>query len=157
VIELVPGSCRRSPPDEINPERRGLGVEEAMAAERAREFVKQSPEQPFEPRLFRRRATYCFVVDGVQFRLELEPGRWRVREEAGQADCTFVCSDEDFVRILRGEQNLVTAALQGRIEFAGDLALAQELVKVLPGPPARREEGPSTSTTSTSTTVEHHP
>jgi putative sterol carrier protein len=37
------------------------------------------------------------------------------------------CDEADFVRIARGEQNLFTAVLQGRVQVEGDYALAQRL------------------------------
>jgi putative sterol carrier protein len=42
------------------------------------------------------------------------------------ADCVIASSEDDFMRMIRGEQNPLTALLQGRINITGDMALAQK-------------------------------
>jgi putative sterol carrier protein len=69
--------------------------------------------------------SYRFDVSGVgSYRLEVDHGQISFREDAGPADCVLALDPEDFVRIIEGEQNMLTAYMQGRIRIEGDLALA---------------------------------
>lgn len=47
--------------------------------------------------------------------------------EPGPADCTMIASEEEMLRIFSGEQNLITALMQGRVEVEGNVFLAQRL------------------------------
>jgi putative sterol carrier protein len=42
------------------------------------------------------------------------------------ADCTIGGSAEDFIDIVEGKRNLLTAVLQGRVQIYGDATLAQK-------------------------------
>ena len=42
--------------------------------------------------------------------------------------------EEDFLRIIEGKQNMLTAGLQGRVRLCGDLALAKFLHGLQPEP-----------------------
>jgi len=59
------------------------------------------------------------------WRLEVHDEIATMTESTAPADCVVRCNEEDFVRIARGEQNLLTAFLQGRVQLEGDYALAQ--------------------------------
>ena len=65
------------------------------------------------------------VLDGnLSYLLALDDGDVVFAPGTGQADCVLTCLQEgDMTRIARGELNLVTAALQGRIHAEGDLSL----------------------------------
>lgn len=75
-------------------------------------------------------------VDGT-CRVEVEDvGSWFVRAEHGKlsvteargpapADCTLTASEDDFLRMARGEQNPTTAFLQGRLRVTGQFPLAE--------------------------------
>jgi len=81
-----------------------------------------------DPRLQGISGSYRFDVEGVgSWRLEVHDGTVAVTEGTGPADCVIRCDEADFVRIARGEQNLFTAVLQGRVQVEGDYALAQRL------------------------------
>jgi putative sterol carrier protein len=68
-----------------------------------------------------------FDVEGSEsYRLEAEGDvGYRVTESHAPADCAIRCQRGDLARIIRGDQNLLTALLQGRAEIQGDLGLAQ--------------------------------
>ncbi len=87
--------------------------------------------------------SYRFDVEGVgSWRVVCDHGKLAVLEDAAPADCVIVCDAEDFVRIARGAQNLLTAYMQGRVRIEGDLALAKLLHGLLPPPPVGPSEGP---------------
>ncbi|WP_437587358.1 SCP2 sterol-binding domain-containing protein [Sorangium sp. So ce1000] len=63
--------------------------------------------------------------------VEVNDGEFGVVPECASADCQLSCSLDDFLRILRGEQNLITAIMQGRVGVRGDMAVAQMLQSVV--------------------------
>jgi hypothetical protein len=65
------------------------------------------------------------VLDGdASYLLELDDGDVRFTPGTGVADCVLTCLQVgDMQRIVRGELNLVTAALQGRIHAEGNVSL----------------------------------
>ncbi len=53
------------------------------------------------------------------------------RSSGGEpADSVVGCSAEEFLRVVRGEQNGFTAALRGRLRVSGNLALVQLLDRI---------------------------
>lgn len=60
----------------------------------------------------------CVVV-------EVNDGYFGIAAEGTSEDCQLTCSLDDFVRIFRGEQNLITAIMRGRVGVRGDLSVAQ--------------------------------
>jgi putative sterol carrier protein len=72
--------------------------------------------------------SYRFDVEGIgSWRLEVRDGVAAITESTAPADCVVRCDEADLVRIARGQQNLLTAVLQGRVQVEGDFALAQRL------------------------------
>jgi len=81
-----------------------------------------------DPRLEGISGSYRFDVDGVgSWRIEVRDGIVTISESTAAADCVVRCDEGDFVRLANGEQNLLTALLQGRVQVEGDYALAQRL------------------------------
>ena len=81
-----------------------------------------------DPRLQGVSGSYRFDVEGVgSWRIDVRDGVAMITESTAAADCVIRCDEVDFVRIARGEQNMLTAFLQGRIQLEGDYALAQRL------------------------------
>jgi putative sterol carrier protein len=74
------------------------------------------------------------------WRFDVEPaGSWVVRvtdgalhvdEGPGAADCTITTSEGNFLKILSGEQNPMTAYMTGKLRIAGDLGTAMKLQKL---------------------------
>src|SRR5207244_5078110 len=57
----------------------------------------------------------------------VDDGSVAVREGGGGgADCTISASEENFLRILRGEQNPTTAYMSGKIKIKGDMGARSE-------------------------------
>ena len=61
----------------------------------------------------------------------IDDGIAEVHEGDVPTDCVIRCDNDDFVRIASGEQNLLTAWMQGRVEAEGDLALLQHFLGFL--------------------------
>ena len=64
-------------------------------------------------------------TDGTRVVVEVNDGYFGIASDARSADCELSCSLDDFVRIFRGETNLITAIMRGCIRVRGDLAVAQ--------------------------------
>ena len=78
------------------------------------------------------RASYRIETEqGKDWTLEVSDGRFSVNGHRGQPDCTIRGDEDDLAHILRGEWDLLTAMLQGRVEIEGDLGIAQRLVALL--------------------------
>jgi putative sterol carrier protein len=77
--------------------------------------------------------SYLFDVEGA--------GTWLVTvadgsvavaqgEEGGDADCTISATEENFMKIVRGEQNPTTAYMTGKLKIKGDMGAAMKLQKL---------------------------
>jgi hypothetical protein len=103
-----------------------------MPTESARSIMKDAERRRADgrpdPRLQGISGSYRFDVEGVgSWRTEVRDGLVTITESTAPADCVIRCDEADFVRIARGEQSLLTAVLQGRVQSEGDYALAQQL------------------------------
>ena len=101
-----------------------------MPTETARSIMKEAQrrreDRRPDPRLQGVSGSYRFDVEGVgSWRIEVHDGVVTITESTAAADCVIRCDEADFVRLARGEQNLLTATLQGRAQVEGDYALAQ--------------------------------
>ena|SRR5215470_208737 len=71
--------------------------------------------------------TYLFDIDKVgSWFLAVDDGSIHVEETKRDADCTISCEEPDFVDIVEGRRQLLTAYMQGRVKIHGDMALAQK-------------------------------
>ncbi|WP_438026848.1 SCP2 sterol-binding domain-containing protein [Sorangium sp. So ce233] len=65
------------------------------------------------------------LTGGERVLVAVDDGSFRIAPEGASEDCELSCSLDDFSRIVHGEQNLITAIMQGRVGVRGDLAVAQ--------------------------------
>jgi putative sterol carrier protein len=104
------------------------------------QIIDETKAERFDERLVDFEGSYRFDIEGVgSYLVEVDHGRVAARPSSDPADCVITASPDDFVRIMEGEQNLLTAFLQGRVGFQGDLAVAMVVHRLLPAHP--REEG----------------
>ena len=83
--------------------------------------------QKYEPVLRGVHGTYLFEIDKVgNWSIAVDDGVIDVEETKRDADCTISCNEGDFVDIVEGRRNLITAHMQGRVKVHGDMALAQK-------------------------------
>jgi putative sterol carrier protein len=105
------------------------------------QIIQNAKAKQFDERVKNIKGSYRFDIEGAgSYRLEVDHGQVTVREGDGAADCVIICSVEDFVRVVEGQQNLLTAYMQGRVRFDGDIALAKVFHGILPGPHAESQE-----------------
>jgi putative sterol carrier protein len=75
--------------------------------------------------------SYLFDIDGAgQWLVKVEDGSIDVTEGGGEADCTLTTSEENFQKIISGEQNATTAYMTGQLRIKGDMSAAMKLQKL---------------------------
>lgn len=98
-----------------------------MSNNELRTLFEALKEGRYNPLLEDVHGTFRFDIKDVGcWRVTVDGGQikaWESREPAG---CEIECESEDFIDILQGRRNLITAAMQGRVVIGGDLALAQK-------------------------------
>ena len=104
----------------------------------AAEVFSQMAEE-FQPdRAGSLRATFQFILSGE------EGGSWLVtvanrtctvtQEEAKAPDVTIKMAADDFVKMVTGELQPMTAFMQGKIRLKGDMTLAMKVQDLFSGP-----------------------
>jgi arylformamidase len=97
------------------------------APQTAQEVFNVHRMQQYEAVLRGVRGTYRFDIDKVgSWFLAVNDGVVNVQESTDDADCVISCDEQDFVDIVEGRRNLITAHMQGRVHVRGDMALAQK-------------------------------
>ncbi len=88
------------------------------------------------PALREKSGVYEFDISdgGGMWFLKLDHGRPELTERVEHPDAIVECSPADFVAMTHGEQNLMTAFLQGRVRCSGDLGFALDFRRLLPVP-----------------------
>jgi putative sterol carrier protein len=75
--------------------------------------------------------SYLFDIDGAgQWKVDVRDGTVDVTEGAGDADTTISASEEDFMKIVSGEQNPTAAYMSGKLKIKGDMGAAMKLQKL---------------------------
>jgi len=93
----------------------------------AQEVFNVHRMQKYEPVLRGVHGTYLFDIDKVGcWFVAVDDGVVNIEETKREADCTISCDERDFVDIVEGRRNLITAGMQGRVKVRGDIALAQK-------------------------------
>ncbi len=99
-----------------------------MMAESARELFEGLEGRIDPVRTRGTRASYRFDVAGAgTWRVEVNDGAVDVAESDAPADCVIRASEEDLLRVVRGELSAVTAYMTGRVRVEGDIGLATRL------------------------------
>jgi putative sterol carrier protein len=75
--------------------------------------------------------TYVFEIEGAgTWTVDVRDGQVNVTEGAGDGDCTIATSEENFEKIVNGEQNPTTAYMSGKLKIRGDMGAAMKLQKL---------------------------
>jgi putative sterol carrier protein len=75
--------------------------------------------------------SYLFEIEGAgTWKVDVDDGSVRVTEGAGEADVTISASEENFQRIVSGEQNPTSAYMTGKLKIKGDMGAAMKLQKL---------------------------
>ncbi len=97
----------------------------------AQEFFEALPSRVTPDRIEGMNNTYVFDIDGAGvWTVAVADGAITVTEGAGDADCTFSTSEENFAKIVSGEQNATTAYMTGKLKIKGDMGAAMKLQKI---------------------------
>jgi putative sterol carrier protein len=95
------------------------------------EFFEGLPSRVTADRIEGMNNTYLFDIDGAgTWTVAIADGAIDVREGAEDADCTFSASQENFEKIIAGEQNPTTAYMTGKLKIKGDMGAAMKLQKL---------------------------
>jgi putative sterol carrier protein len=75
--------------------------------------------------------SYLFDIEGAgAWKVDVRDGSLAVTEGTGEADTTITASEENFLKLIRGEQNPTTAYMQGKLKIKGDMGAAMKLQKL---------------------------
>jgi putative sterol carrier protein len=100
-------------------------------AETTREFFEGLPARADASKLAGMNNSYVFDIDGAgMWFVTVEDGTVSVREGDGEADCTISTTEENFKKILSGEQNATSAYMTGKLKIKGDMGAAMKLQKL---------------------------
>ena len=100
-------------------------------AETTREFFEGLPARADASKLAGMNNSYSFDVEGAgKWLVTIADGAVSVREGEGDADCTIAASEENFQKILSGEQNATSAYMTGKLKIKGDMGAAMKLQKL---------------------------
>jgi predicted lipid carrier protein YhbT len=101
--------------------------------ETVRALFERLADRGPEPALRRSTGTCEFDIDNCgRWYVTLAGGAVSVSEDPRPATCTLTWHARDFVDVVEGRQNLMTAFLRGRFKATGDLALGLSLRHLLP-------------------------
>jgi putative sterol carrier protein len=100
-------------------------------AESVREFFEGLEGRIDESKTAGMTNSYLFDIEGAgQWRVAVADGSVNVVEGGDAADVTISANEENFMKIVRGEQNPTTAYMTGKLKIKGDMGAAMKLQKL---------------------------
>jgi len=100
-------------------------------ADSAREFFESLPARADPSKTVGMSNTYLFDIEGAgMWIVAVDDGAVSVREGEGDADVTISATEENFQKIVSGEQNPTTAYMTGKLKIKGDMGAAMKLQKL---------------------------
>jgi len=100
-------------------------------AESAREFFETLPSRVDPSKTAGVTASYLFDIDGAgKWTVEVDDGKVDVREGGSEAECTISADEQNFMKIVNGEENPTAAYMTGKIKVLGDMGTAMKLQKL---------------------------
>jgi putative sterol carrier protein len=100
-------------------------------ADSVREFFEGLESRANPAKTAGMRNTYRFDVEGAgSWVVRVADGTLDVREGHDEADCAIWTSEENFLRMVNGEQNPMTAYMSGKLRISGDMGAAMKLQKL---------------------------
>jgi hypothetical protein len=98
-------------------------------------FFERLTARGYEPLFRHTSGTIECRIEGLgSWFIIINDGEVTVSRNQSHADCIIETSAETFMRIVKGEQHPVTAALQGKIKITGNTSIAQVFQRSLPDP-----------------------
>jgi putative sterol carrier protein len=100
-------------------------------AESVKEFFESLPTRADQSKTAGVTASYLFDVQGAgKWTVDVDDGKVEVREGGETADTTITTDEDNFMKIVNGEQNPTTAYMAGKIKVSGDMGTAMKLQKL---------------------------
>ncbi|MBA2359090.1 MAG: SCP2 sterol-binding domain-containing protein [Actinobacteria bacterium] len=100
-------------------------------AESVKEFFEGLPTRADASKTAGMNNSYLFDIEGAgTWTVEVVDGAVSVSEGGEAGDCTIATSEENFMKIVRGEQNPTTAYMSGKLKVKGDMGAAMKLQKL---------------------------
>ncbi len=97
----------------------------------AREFFESLESRVDSGKTAGMNNSYVFDIEGAgQWKVDVRDGKVDVSSGGGDADTTITTSEDDFMKIVRGEQNPTTAYMTGKLKIKGDMGAAMKLQKL---------------------------
>jgi putative sterol carrier protein len=95
------------------------------------EFFEGLPSRVDPERIAGMNNTYLFEIEGAgSWKVSIADGAVDVSQGEGDADVTISASEENFQKIVAGEQNPTTAYMTGKLKIKGDMGAAMKLQKL---------------------------
>jgi alkyl sulfatase BDS1-like metallo-beta-lactamase superfamily hydrolase len=113
---------------------RALGADafRAEPAQSARQLFATLDRRVDTAQLAGMHSSCRFDVAGAgSWRIVVVDGSLHVNESRDPADAVIKVPEDVLLQLVRGEQNMTTALLSGRVEFLGDFAAGEQLARVL--------------------------
>ena len=100
-------------------------------ADSVREFFDTLPTRVDSSKLGGMTNSYLFDITGAgSWLVDIRDGNVTVTEGGGDADATITVSDENFQKLVSGQQNPMTAYMTGKLKIKGDMGAAMKLQKL---------------------------
>jgi putative sterol carrier protein len=111
---------------------REFTAREATMVASAREFFETLEAQVEPDQTAGVKNSYLFDIEGVgSWKVDVNDGEIKVTEGTGDADVTISISEENFLKINRGELLAPAAFMGGQMKVKGDVGAAMLLEKFL--------------------------
>ena len=100
-------------------------------ADGVKEFFDNLESRADQSKLAGMSNSYVFEIEGSgTWFVAVQDGAITVRDGEGEADCTISTTEENFQKILSGEQNATSAYMTGKLKIKGDMGAAMKLQKL---------------------------
>src|SRR3954452_10185274 len=100
-------------------------------AEKTREFFEGLTARADESKLAGMNNSYAFDIENAgKWLVTIADGTGRVRDGEGEADCTISATEENFQKILSGEQHATSAYRTDKLKIKGDMGAAMKWQKL---------------------------
>ena len=98
-------------------------------------FFERLAARGYEPLLHSVSGIVQWKIEGAgSWSIGIEKGSLTLIPHTTTFDSVMECSKDDFIRMVKGEQNPLTAFLQGRLKVKGNIGLAQVFQRIFPDP-----------------------
>ena len=95
------------------------------------EFFEGLPGRVDPERIAGMNNSYLFDIEGAgTWKVSIAEGAVDVSQGVSDADVTISASEENFQKIVSGEQNPTTAYMTGKLKIKGDMGAAMKLQKL---------------------------